>query len=48
MHAIENVVTFKELFMLAVALPYNWTDTHYGMLKFSQSVASQVITGSPC
>jgi len=28
MHAIENTVSFQELFMLAVAIPYNWTDTH--------------------
>jgi hypothetical protein len=28
MYAIENIVSFQELFMLAVAIPYNWTDTH--------------------
>jgi len=26
--AIENIVSFQELFMLAVATPYNWTDRH--------------------
>jgi hypothetical protein len=28
MRAIENIVSFQELCMLAVATPYNWTDAH--------------------